>query len=204
MKSKRKGPVDKPTQKPESQIVATGGNPPMSREDPSSLANQIPTKLSEAELSEHHDRRRRATGTDHPELRARLFFQTTNAISDAQGKELFTIAHVQQALMGIAPKDELEGLMAAQIVAFHSLIMDCMRSAVHPEQTDRGVEAYVNRAAKLSRTFTALTEALGRYRSRGQQRMTVEHIHVHPGGRAIVGQINTEDTRIRGNGTNGD
>jgi hypothetical protein len=42
---------------------------------------------------------------------------------------------------------------------------------------------------KLARTFTTQMEALKRYRGTGEQKMVVEHVHVHQGGQAIVGQI---------------
>ena len=32
-------------------------------------------------------------------------------------------------------------------------------------------------------------EALDRHRGRGQQHVTVEHVHVHKGGQAIVGAV---------------
>jgi hypothetical protein len=41
---------------------------------------------------------------------------------------------------------------------------------------------------KLLRTFAAQTEALQRYRGKGQQ-FTVEHVHDHTGGQAIVGSV---------------
>jgi hypothetical protein len=34
-----------------------------------------------------------------------------------------------------------------------------------------------------------LLEALDRYRGTGQQKVTVEHVHVHSGGQAIVGAV---------------
>ncbi len=43
---------------------------------------------------------------------------------------------------------------------------------------------------KLARTFTAQVEALKRYRTGGEQKVTVEHVHVHQGGQAIVGTVN--------------
>jgi len=46
-----------------------------------------------------------------------------------------------------------------------------------------------NLAVKLLRTFAAQTEALQRYRAKGQQKVTVEHVHVHTGGQAIVGSV---------------
>ena len=42
---------------------------------------------------------------------------------------------------------------------------------------------------KLARTFTTQVAALKQYRTGGQQKMTVEHVHVHDGGQAIVGQV---------------
>ena len=39
-----------------------------------------------------------------------------------------------------------------------------------------------NLAVKLLRTFAAQTEALQRYRGKGQQKVTVEHVLVHTGG----------------------
>ena len=53
-----------------------------------------------------------------------------------------------------------------------------------PQQDSNG-----NLAVKLLRTFAAQTEALQRYRGKGQQKVTVEHVHVHTGGQAIVGSV---------------
>jgi hypothetical protein len=93
------------------------------------------------------------------------------------------------ALMGIGPKDEIEGMLAAQMVAIHSASMECLRRAMIPEQTFQGRTEALNQANKLSRTFTAQMEALQRYRGKGQQKVTVEHVHVHSGGQAIVGAV---------------
>jgi hypothetical protein len=43
------------------------------------------------------------------------------------------------------------------------------------------------------RTFAYQTEALGRYRGKGEQKMTVEHVHVYRGGQAIVGQVSQKN-----------
>ena len=57
------------------------------------------------------------------------------------------------------------------------------------DQTADGVERNINRATKLMRTFVAQMEALTRYRGKGQQKVTVEHVHVNAGGQAIVGSV---------------
>src|SRR5437764_266135 len=47
----------------------------------------------------------------------------------------------------------------------------------------------LSQANKLSRTFAKLLEALNRHRGKGQQKVTVEHVHVHSGGQAVVGIV---------------
>ncbi len=42
---------------------------------------------------------------------------------------------------------------------------------------------------KLARTFTAQVEALKRYRTGGEQKVTVQHVTVNEGGQAVVGNV---------------
>jgi hypothetical protein len=92
-------------------------------------------------------------------------------------------------LVGIGPKDELEGMLAAQLVACHNASMECYRRAMIGEQSFEGRRENLSQANKLSRTYTTLLEALNRHRGKGQQKVTVEHVHVHEGGQAIVGNV---------------
>ena len=57
------------------------------------------------------------------------------------------------------------------------------------EQTFEGRRENLSQAGKLSRTYAALLEALNRHRGKGQQKVTVEHVHVHSGGQATVGNV---------------
>jgi hypothetical protein len=107
---------------------------------------------------------------------------------DDQTRDLKFKAAIK-GLIGIAPKDELEGMMAAQLMAAHSAAMECYRRAMIPEQTFDGRRENLSQGSKLSRTFTELLEALNRHRGKGQQKVTVEHVHVHSGGQAIVGNV---------------
>src|SRR6202044_358578 len=51
---------------------------------------------------------------------------------------------------------------------------------------------------KLTRTFAAQMSALKEYRSKGEQRMTVQHVRVAEGGQAIVGNVNAPAEGGRG------
>jgi hypothetical protein len=66
------------------------------------------------------------------------------------------------ALIGVGPKDELEG-MAAQLIAAHNAAMECYRRAMLNEQTFEGRRENLNQANKLSRTYATLLEALNRH-----------------------------------------
>jgi hypothetical protein len=101
------------------------------------------------------------------------------------------LAAAAAALVGIGPKDELEGMMAAQLIAAHNAAMECYRRAMIGEQTFEGRRENLAQANKLSRTYAALLEALNRHRGKGQQKVTVEHVHVHSGGQAVVGMVET-------------
>ena len=109
-----------------------------------------------------------------------------NSDDEERDKQIKAIA---AALMGIAPKDELEGMMAAQLLAAHNAAMECYRRAMHSEQTFEGRRENLNQANKLSRSSAVLLEALNRHRGKGQQKVTVEHVTVNAGGQAIVGSV---------------
>jgi hypothetical protein len=57
--------------------------------------------------------------------------------ADAEGHEKLLSAAVA-GLVGIAPRDELEGMLAVQMIAVHNAVMECHRRAMLSEQTFEG------------------------------------------------------------------
>jgi len=90
---------------------------------------------------------------------------------------------------GIKPRDELEMMLAVQMIGVHNLAMEMLKRGIISGQTFEGTDAAVNRATKLLRTFTALLEALNKYRGKGHQKITVKHVTVEKGAQAIVGDV---------------
>jgi hypothetical protein len=135
---------------------------------------------------------KRVGGSQSDDWNDRIIHDTVQALwvgnSDTKARD-GQIKAALSGLIGIGPKDELEGMMAAQLLASHSAGMECYRRAMLGEQTFDGRHENLNQANKLSRTFTVLLDALNRYRGKGQQKVTVEHVHVHPGGQAVVGMV---------------
>jgi hypothetical protein len=99
-------------------------------------------------------------------------------------------------LIGIGPKDEIEGMIAAQLLAAHNASMECYRRAMIGEQTFESRRENLSQANKLSRTYAVLLEALNHHRGKGQQKVVVEHVHVHAGGQAVVGMVETMHRKL--------
>ena len=92
-------------------------------------------------------------------------------------------------LNGIQPKDEIEGMLAVQMIGIHNMAMECIGRAMRTKRVDH-MNLYINGGTKLSRVFANQMEVLKKYRGKGQQKIVVEHVHVNEGGQAIVGVVN--------------
>ena len=99
-----------------------------------------------------------------------------------------TASMVIGSVMAIQPKGDIECMLVVQAVGVHNLSMEMMGRAACANRA-AAVDLAVNQATKLSRTFVTLIEALNKHRGKGQQKMTVEHIHVNKGGQAIIGDV---------------
>jgi hypothetical protein len=86
-------------------------------------------------------------------------------------------------------------MIAAQLLAAHNASMECYRRAMLGEQTFEGRRENLAQANRLCRTYATLLDALNRHRGKGQQKVSVEHIHVHSGGQAVVGMVETPGGR---------
>ena len=88
--------------------------------------------------------------------------QVTNALWLARADEDERQKRMSAAvagLAGIGPRDELEGMLAGQLIAAHSATMECYRRAMMPEQPFEGWREALTQANKLSRTYATLLEA---------------------------------------------
>ena len=89
----------------------------------------------------------------------------------------------------LKPDGSAESMLAAQMVGTHSAALDCLRRAALPDQTYVGRDMALKHAHKLMTLYTQQLAALDKHRGKGQQKVTVEHVHVHPGGQAVVGNV---------------
>ena len=132
-----------------------------------------------------------AFGTAEPDFAYFMLNGIINAACDKRPGHLPGSGEINDALAavtGIGARDETEGMLATQMVATHAAAIRALRR-LRGSETVAQQDSNGNLAVKLLRTFTMQVEALQRYRGKGQQKVTVEHVHVNAGGQAIVGAV---------------
>ncbi|MBS0620838.1 MAG: hypothetical protein JSS61_05220 [Verrucomicrobia bacterium] len=93
---------------------------------------------------------------------------------------------VSALISALRPQDETEAMLLGQFLALQDSGMKCLRRANLPEQGFYHEERLFLLANKLLNTANQTIQAVLKYRSRGQQ--TVQVVHVHNEGQAIVAQ----------------
>ena len=79
-------------------------------------------------------------------------------------------------------------MLAAQMLSIHRLQQFSMARALLTPNTD--IEQYLtNTAVKLANCFTQQANLLARLQGCGGQKITIERVHVHQGGQAVVGSM---------------
>jgi hypothetical protein len=129
-----------------------------------------------------------ALGTADIDFLNRFLGQLANASSQGPEVDEGAINFMLSVVTGIQPQDQIEAMLAAQMAAVHVATMTFARRLAHVEnieQQDSAERAF----NKLARTFAAQIEALKRYRTGGEQKVTVQHVTVSEGGQAIVGNV---------------
>lgn len=87
----------------------------------------------------------------------------------------------------------LQEMIVAQMTSIHQLQQMTVALANSSGLTD-SKQYYINSAAKLANCFTQQAALLAKLQGFGGQKIVVEHVEVHHGGQAVVGNINNTHT----------
>ncbi len=129
-----------------------------------------------------------ALGTADPDFTEGLLHQLVYLNSGNKELNEGQLHFMLAVVKGIRPKDHLEAMLAVQMAIVHLKTLqsaELLDRAETLQQQDSVVSAF----NKLTRTYTAQMEALKRYRTGGEQKVTVQHVSVSEGGQAIVGNV---------------
>ena len=132
----------------------------------------------------------RALGTNYEDFYRTLIDQLATFSRKGGVPDEEALNFMLTVIKGIEPRDQIEAMLASQMAAIQSLTMTMARRLATVETVPQQDSAS-NALNKLARTFAAQVEALKRYRTGGEQKVTVHHVSVNEGGQAIVGTVNT-------------
>ena len=133
-------------------VKSNSGEPNITLKDPKDALYEI--KMLEA------------LGTPDNDLQSHLLDQVIQTFKGTVFTDGFDSNKVVSAgnyalstLSGIQPQDEIEGMLAVQMIGVHNMAMECIGRATRTERVDF-MSTYMNGATKLLRTFVAQVEAL--------------------------------------------
>ncbi len=104
-----------------------------------------------------------------------LISQLRNAGTTQDKPSELRINFMLSVIRGIAPKDQVEIMLAAQMAVIQMATMTIGGEFLRSDLL-LVLNSYERVLNKLARTFSAQMEALKRYRTSGQQKVTVEHV----------------------------
>ena len=141
--------------------------------------------------------------------KTKLAHEYTNQIMESDWKDIthtksivIKEQNILTAIKGINPQDPMESMLASQMIVAHNAAMKAFAKAESYNMNQdiaykKLSQATLSTANKLLRTYAIQMETLNRYRGKGQQKITVEYININDGGKAVIGNITTNNSKQR-------
>lgn len=131
-----------------------------------------------------------AGGVKDPEVAARILDQVMRTQAPwafGEAREGFKCS--VEMMLELNPGTITEAMLCTQMIGVHCAALSYLyKAASGGEQS----ESYVARSTRLMRLFHEQAEVVARLKGKTvQQKVTVEHVHVHKGGQAIVGAVDS-------------
>lgn len=127
-------------------------------------------------------------GVTDPTWCLSLLNSAVNAVPAKEGGKAQVANDILNSVMTMGPTDGVEAMLAIQAAVTHQHVMTYLAKAATSNLAGMS-EDRLRMAAKLMKLFSLQIQTLGKHRHHGQQNVRVEHVHVHAGGQAIVGNI---------------
>ncbi|MDN3506508.1 MAG: hypothetical protein P0S96_04695 [Simkaniaceae bacterium] len=126
---------------------------------------------------------KKASGTSDPIIGERILKKVARGLSSDGFDQRLNEASA--LLPSLNPKNATEALLLGQFLALQDSGMKCLRQA-NSQDMFYHIEKLFTLATKLFNTANQTMQSLAKYRSGGQQ--TVQVLHVHNEGQAVVAQ----------------
>jgi hypothetical protein len=136
------------------------------------------------------------SGVKAPSVAERLVVQTASSILPYWGAKDRTVGQrlelAASSLAEMEPSNAIQSMLANQMIAVNDAALLFTNQASQPESTPQKRSEDTERACRFLSLFIQQVDAMQRLKGKtGRQKVTVEHVNVHAGGQAIVGEVNT-------------
>jgi len=134
-----------------------------------------------------------ATGVKDPDLAVSIIGQAS-CIQAAWPFSSNTerIQAATKMMLEIRPENLMEALLATQMISIHHAALSCLMRTGFPVKSVEDADVYARVATRLMRLSMEQMEAMAKLKGKtSRQKVTVEQVHVHEGGQAIVGAVST-------------
>lgn len=168
-------------------------------EKPPALKISVTTTGNRSELGSPHTDDdghwamvKQALGTNSTHF-AEMMLNGLGNISRAHGdsKPNQSVMNALVAVMhGAQPANEVEAMLLVQMACAHELAMITARGTGQAISMEK-MDVMGGLSIRFMRLFALQAETLAKLRRGGEQRVKVEHVHVHPGAQAIVGDVHS-------------
>lgn len=92
----------------------------------------------------------------------------------------------------LKPKDPVESMLILQIFSCHKMSMAATYRSQNLDIPFHQRDIYTKQSVKLFKIFISQMEALKRYRNKGVHKIIVEKVNIKDGGKAVIGDVNTQ------------
>lgn len=149
------------------------------------------------EISVKSEKKMKTSEADYQRFATKL--HRLNAVANSNcNKDDFDIDKMEgeseNALKVLQATGGLQEMLTAQMLSIHRLQQISMALA-HSLESLSSTQYYLNAGIKLANCFTQQANLLSRLQGNGVQKIIVERVEVHPGGQAVVGNINGESAK---------
>lgn len=140
------------------------------------------------------DRLKAALGTTSSDFVNATLVQIQNASRlPCGGISEMSVNAVLAFIEATRPKNEVETALAIQMACTHAVTMAVLSRVGGAYGSGRQVAMMAAAASKLLRSYAIQLESLRRLRTGGSQFVRVEHIHLEPNARAVIGNFQKND-----------
>jgi hypothetical protein len=154
-------------------------------------SDALTTKQAHPELNGENNKEQKAIAAILSGYATQLIDLSKLSDKDKKKKERNLEQAIKILADSLGAQGLLQNMLVTQLLGVYELQQNLLPYANRSMHSPENNQYYVNAITKLSNAFVSQVTLLQKLQGQCQQKVTVEHLHIHQGAQAIVGQVNT-------------